>query len=71
MAFVLIFLLASPQWVEKPTDFTIENGKNVTLKCKATGYPTPKISWKILKGTRQFSSFFLLIIYNGFRFNVD
>ena len=31
---------------ETPSDVVVVEGQSVTLQCKATGYPAPKIRWK-------------------------
>lgn len=31
---------------ETSSDLTVDDGANVTLKCKATGSPEPSIRWK-------------------------
>ena len=30
----------------KPSSITVEEGQNVSLPCKATGLPAPKVTWR-------------------------
>ena len=32
--------------IQKPSSVIVEQGQNVSLQCKATGQPTPKITWR-------------------------
>lgn len=62
---------------ESSTDITAREGTNVSLLCKAKGYPTPNISWRrednqpmplaTYHGKKTLSSFSL---YSSFILNV-
>jgi Immunoglobulin domain len=46
---ILLFLLAvPPDILDYPTstDMVVREGSNVTLKCAATGSPSPNITWR-------------------------
>lgn len=43
---------------ETSTDFTIAEGENATLVCKATGHPQPRILWRREDGDK-------LILHTG------
>ena len=32
--------------IQKPSSVTVEQGQNVSLQCKATGQPKPKVTWR-------------------------
>ena len=32
--------------IQEPSSLIVEQGQNVSLQCKATGQPTPKITWR-------------------------
>ncbi|XP_053206721.1 neuronal cell adhesion molecule-like isoform X1 [Panonychus citri] len=40
-----------PFWNEKPVNRSIKYGESASVKCSASGFPKPKISWKIFKGS--------------------
>ena len=42
---VSISSLATPQFVDAPQDVTATEGDNAELQCRATGRPSPTISW--------------------------
>ncbi|KAG8178108.1 hypothetical protein JTE90_017455 [Oedothorax gibbosus] len=39
-----------PKWVHEPSDQTLHVGQQLILKCEASGYPKPKISWYKVNG---------------------
>lgn len=61
--FLFIFVAVPPDIVYDDTsgDISVSEGDNTTLWCKATGHPTPKITWRrengesiiIRKGSRE------------------
>ena len=41
------YLIAVPVMIiQKPRSVIVEEGQNVNLLCKATGQPTPKVTWR-------------------------
>ncbi|XP_076306895.1 cell adhesion molecule Dscam1-like isoform X6 [Tachypleus tridentatus] len=36
----------APVWEREPTDITVEEGRYIKIKCKAKGFPKPKIKWE-------------------------
>lgn len=44
----MVFLTVPPDILDYPTstDMVVKEGSNVTLKCAATGSPTPTITWR-------------------------
>ncbi|GFU50491.1 titin [Nephila pilipes] len=40
---------APPQWIEEPENFVTRVGSSVSIKCRATGSPMPKITWQKLE----------------------
>ncbi|GIY67333.1 titin [Caerostris darwini] len=42
-----------PKWIQKPSDVSIHIGETLVLKCEASGFPKPQISWFKIK---EFSS---------------
>ena len=47
---ILFFFSVAPQFVTKPTRTIIEEGRNVTWTCSATGKPRPRITWSKARG---------------------
>ena len=43
--FVLVFISVTPHFVTRPEDQKVIFGRNATLTCTATGFPTPTLSW--------------------------
>lgn len=44
-----IFFIAVPPFIlpkETSTDMVVREGSNVTLTCKASGYPEPYVMWR-------------------------
>ncbi|XP_032513390.2 leucine-rich repeats and immunoglobulin-like domains protein 3 [Danaus plexippus] len=39
-------IVTFPRFIKTPTNVTVKTGETVTLKCAATGDPSPEISWK-------------------------
>ena len=39
-------IAVGPTITQKPSPVTLEEGQNVSLLCKATGQPTPKVTWQ-------------------------
>ncbi|XP_044528060.1 hemicentin-1 [Gracilinanus agilis] len=46
---------ASPNFIQEPTDVSMEIGSNVTLPCYVQGYPEPKVKWRRLDNMPLFS----------------
>lgn len=42
--------LGPPKWIHEPSDKIVHIGHQLVLKCEASGYPTPKLSWFKVKG---------------------
>lgn len=68
------FLEVSPQLVYKFIEQTMQPGPSVSLKCSATGNPTPQISWNLdgfpLPNVNTFS-LILFIFSNNFLFSKE
>ncbi|KAL3213033.1 hypothetical protein MRX96_051777 [Rhipicephalus microplus] len=45
-----LHVLVPPKWIHEPKDVDVREGDNVTVKCSASGQPTPVVKWK-RKGT--------------------
>ncbi|RWS18096.1 Down syndrome cell adhesion molecule-like protein 1-like protein [Leptotrombidium deliense] len=43
---VSLIVKAPVKWIKEPTDVRIKTGEIGFLECKATGSPTPSITWK-------------------------
>ncbi|KAK6173969.1 hypothetical protein SNE40_017334 [Patella caerulea] len=39
-------ILAAPAFIERPVSVTVPEGSSIALKCRASGNPKPKVSWK-------------------------
>lgn len=70
---ILFFFLVPPDILDYPTsmDMVVREGKDVTLRCAASGSPTPTVAWRresargISIGNGSFGNFRLSII-SGF-----
>ena len=40
-----LFLSVAALIIQKPSSVIVEEGENVTLQCKASGRPTPTVTW--------------------------
>lgn len=47
-----MFLIAKPRIIEGPKDTVVQFGETMTLTCRVTGDPTPKVKW--MKNTRWY-----------------
>ncbi|XP_071944831.1 basement membrane-specific heparan sulfate proteoglycan core protein-like [Antedon mediterranea] len=47
---VILYVQAAPQAVIQPSTRTVSVGSVVVFTCLATGYPSPRISWRKLEG---------------------
>ncbi|CAN7983539.1 unnamed protein product, partial [Ixodes pacificus] len=45
----VLSVLVPPKWIHEPHDADLREGQNLSVRCAATGRPTPTIQWK-LKG---------------------
>lgn len=45
--FLLMFTEVAPQLLYKFIEQTMQPGPSVSLKCSATGNPTPQIAWNV------------------------
>ena len=45
---IILFLIVPPDILDEgsSSDVVVREGANVTLTCKAVGYPTPNITWR-------------------------
>ena len=43
---LLCRLLVGAKITQKPSSVIVEEGENVSLQCKATGQPKPKVTWR-------------------------
>ena len=43
---ICLHYIVAARITQKPSSVIVEEGKNVTLVCKATGQPTPTIIWR-------------------------
>lgn len=42
---IQIFFIASPRWIQAPSDIISTSGGSITVMCLASGFPEPKITW--------------------------
>jgi len=46
LSFLLcIIIIVKPRFIHKPEDTTGFEKENITLQCKVTGYPPPRVIW--------------------------
>ncbi|XP_023225164.1 Down syndrome cell adhesion molecule-like [Centruroides sculpturatus] len=46
----LLAVEAPPRWISEPQDIDITSGNSIKIKCSATGFPIPKVSWRRMNG---------------------
>ncbi|KAH7938297.1 hypothetical protein HPB49_022216 [Dermacentor silvarum] len=42
----ILRVLVPPKWIHEPSDVNVREGDNVTVRCSASGRPTPVVKWK-------------------------
>lgn len=48
-----------PAWIHLPKDIDVLNGDLVTINCKASGKPTPTVTWTRTTGNTKFMTILL------------
>ncbi|XP_054724330.1 cell adhesion molecule DSCAML1-like [Uloborus diversus] len=46
-----------PKWLHEPFDITASIGDKITLKCEASGYPKPQVSWFRVTDEKEIKEF--------------